>query len=288
VSLSGYPESLRTVAFSPDSRQLVAAGLSSRIFVWDARGGHLTGTYTEHTRGSAAVAFSSNGRVASGAGDRAVRLWNSTSFDTQWETSLAPAANPYWMAFSADDRRIYALSHKDTLTVLDAATGRRVDSINGLENVLDGLAVSPDGGLIAVCQKVKLSIRRTDDLQEVWSAAALPERCVTFSPDGRWLATGDSDSAVSVWEMASAGRARRSLHGHAASVSGVSFHPDGRRLVSCSFDGSVNVWDWRAGVELLTLTTPGGGTLWHATFSPDGKMIAAAGGDGNVTLWRVE
>lgn len=88
--------------------------------------------------------------------------------------------------------------------------------------------------------------------------------------------------------MASSGRVRRTLRGHAAAVKGVSFHPDGSRLVSCGVDGQVKVWDWRAGVELLTLPVPGGGMLWHTVFSPDGKMIAAAGGDGIVTLWRVE
>jgi WD40 repeat protein len=215
-------------------------------------------------------------------------MWNPASFDTQWETSLAPAAQPYWLALSPDGRRLYAPSKRDVLTVLDAATGQRLNSISGLENVLDGIAVSPDGRLIALCQNVMLSVRRADDLQQVWSAAALLNRCVAFSPDGQWLATGDSDSAVTLWEMASAGRVRRSLRGHAGKVSGVSFHPDGSRLVSCSADGRIKVWDWRAGVELLTLTPPGGGQLWDAVFSPDGKMIAAGGGDGIVSLWRVD
>ena len=53
-----------------------------------------------------------------------------------------------------------------------------------------------------------------------------------FSPDGKLIATGDKDGAVSLWEVASAGRVRRRLPGHAAAVSGVSFHPDGSRLVS--------------------------------------------------------
>jgi WD40 repeat protein/serine/threonine protein kinase len=289
VSLTGYQDALRQVAFSPDSRWLLAAGLATNVPVWDAQDGRLTGTYTRHSRGRPiAMGVSGDGRVASADADQMVRMWNPVSFETQWETSLAPAAQPYWLAFSPDGRRIYAPSKADTLTVLDAATGKRLNSISGLENVLDGIAVSPDGQLIALCQKVKLSVRRADDLQEVWSVAALPQRCATFSPDGKWIATGEQDGAVRLWEVASGGRVQRSLRSHAGSVSGVSFHPDGSRLVSCSGDGQVKVWDWRAGVELLTLPTPGGGQLWHALFSPDGKTIAAAGGDGTVTLWKTE
>lgn len=74
ASLTGYPNSWRTLAFSPDSRWLVAAGLSAQVFLWDARDGRLAGTYTGPSRGLAAVAFSRDGRVASAGGDLAVRM----------------------------------------------------------------------------------------------------------------------------------------------------------------------------------------------------------------------
>ena len=288
VELEEYPASLRTLAFSPDSRWLVAAGIASEVWIWDAARGHLTGTYTNHVGQTSAVAFIRDGLVASASQDQTVRLWNPESLETKWTDSLAPAAQAWWIAFSPNGRFLYALSHRDTLTVLNAATGERLNSIGGLENTLDGLAISPDGNLLALCQKVKLSVRRANDLTELWSAAALPERCVAFSPDGQWIATGEKDRVVSLWEVASGGRVRRVLRGHTASVSGVSFHPDGSRLVSCSFDGKVKIWDWRAGAELLTLPLPGGGVAWHVVVSPDGKMIAAAGGDGVVTLWKID
>jgi len=284
----GYPSSLRTLAFSPDSRWVAAAGVAPQVFIWDAAGGFLAGIYTNHLGDANAVAFSPEGQVATTGGDRMVRVWDPVTLKTVWASSLAPDSIAYWIVYSPDGRRIYAASNKETLTVLDAATGKHLSSIKGLEDVVDGLAISPDGHLLALCEKVRLSVWQADGSRELWNVPAKPDRCAAFSPDGKWIATGDQDGKVSLWEVASAGQVHRTLRGHAGSVSGVSFSPDGSRLVSCSKDGLVKLWDWRAGVELLTLPVPGGGILWHAVFSPDGKTIAAAGGDGIVTLWKTK
>ncbi|PWU08618.1 MAG: hypothetical protein C5B50_29245 [Verrucomicrobia bacterium] len=285
--LKGYPNALRTLAFSPDGRWLAAAGLDSRVFLWNAQG-NLAGVYTNHHDRACAVAFRSDGRAATTGFEQMVQVWDPSSRAMLWEESIKPADEAFWLAFAPDGRRLYVASQTDTIFVLDAATGRRLHTITGLENVLDGLAVSPDGRLLAICQKVKLSVWFADGSRQLWQAPANPDRCAAFSPDGKWIATGDLDGKVSLWEVAAAGRVHRTLNGHAATVTGVSFHPDGRRLVSSSYDGQVKVWDWKAGVELLTLPLPGGGLAWHAIFSPDGKTIAAAGGDGNVTLWKTE
>ncbi len=287
VQLAGYKDALRTLAFSPDSRLLVSAGITSDVYVWDARAGQLSGIYSKHGTQASAVAFSSNGLVATADDFGIVHVWNPTTRETVWSQSLTPSIHVYWLAFSPDGRSLYVASRAETITVLDASSGERLKTIDGFENILDGLAVSPDGQLLAICNKVKLSVWLADGSRPLWQAPANPDRCAAFSPDGKWIATGDQDGAVSLWEVAAGGTVRRQLLGHRESVSGVSFHPDGSRLVSCSFDGQVKVWDWKADVELLTLPLPGGGA-WHVLFSPDGKTIAAAGSDGIVTLWKTE
>jgi WD40 repeat protein/serine/threonine protein kinase len=288
MQLRGYPSALRTLAFSPDSRWLVVAGLDRQVFVWDAPSGQLAGIYTNHLSSAFAVAFSLDGHAATASSDRKVQVWEPASRHLIWETSLSPSSDAYWLAFSPDGRRLYAASQIETTTVLDAATGKRLNTIRGLVNVVDGLAVSPDGRLLAICQKVKLSVCLADGSRTLWETPANPDRCAAFSPDGKWIATGDQDGTVSLWEVASAGRVHRTLKGHTATVSGVSFHPDGTRLASSSLDGQIKVWDLKSGSELLTIPVPGGNTLWHAVFSPNGKMIAAAGGDGVVTLCKAQ
>jgi WD40 repeat protein len=289
VELLEYRDSIRTVAFSPDSRWLVATGTDSGVYIWDVRAGRLSGVYSGHRVDVFAVAFSPNGQVATTDTSCEVRVWDPITRNTVWSESLSPAADAYWLAYSPDGRRIYVVSRTKTITVLDAATGKQLGRVDGIEgDIMDGLAVSPDGQLLAVGHKVKLSVWKADGLRPLWQVDGNPDRCVAFSPDGAWIATGDQDGAVSLWNVASEGRVCRRLLGHSGSVKGVSFHPDGSRLVSCDADGLVKLWDWQAGVELLSLPIPSGVGAWHVAFSPDGKMIAVGDGEGVITLRKIE
>ena len=58
---------------------------------------------------------------------------------------------------------------------------------------------------------------------------------VSFSPDGRTIASGSTDKTVILWD-AETGWMRRKLEGHTDWVNSVSFSPDGRMIASGSLD----------------------------------------------------
>jgi hypothetical protein len=106
---------------------------------------------------------------------------------------------------------------------------------------------------------------------------------VSWSPDGRRLATGSSDGTAKVWDSAD-GRGLLTLKGHAGRVYAVSWSPDGRRLATASGDRTTELWEAAEGRERLTLTGHTG-SINAASWSPDGRRLATASDDGTAKIW---
>jgi hypothetical protein len=106
---------------------------------------------------------------------------------------------------------------------------------------------------------------------------------VTFSPDGKTLATVSFDEGVNLWEVAT-GRERRQLAGHRG-VCCVAYFPDGESLISGGWDNTLRRWQTATGAQTHQLRGHPDRVLAVAV-SPDGKLFASSCWSSAARLWE--
>jgi WD40 repeat protein len=108
---------------------------------------------------------------------------------------------------------------------------------------------------------------------------------VAFSPDDKFLVTGDGDGLVCLWD-ASSGREILTYKGHINAVYSVTFSPNGQIIASCGHDRKIKLWDIYSGRCLTTLQ---GHTdaVRCVSFSPNGNMLASCSSDHTIKLWDI-
>ncbi|WP_349345377.1 WD40 repeat domain-containing protein [Streptomyces rapamycinicus] len=109
---------------------------------------------------------------------------------------------------------------------------------------------------------------------------------MAFSPDGKTLATGNSEGRVRLWDVA--GRKPRTTFTGPDSgfqTREVTFSPDGKTLAATNMTGWLAMWDVAKHRQIRLLDGVNGGE--RVAFSPDGKLFSTGTQSGSVFLWDI-
>jgi len=108
---------------------------------------------------------------------------------------------------------------------------------------------------------------------------------LTWSPDGKFLASTSSDRTIRLWNKET--KKITKLEGHTDEVNSVDWSPDMRFLVSGSTDGTIRIWDKETGQCLFTDDKyKGGRSAYSVAWSADEKFLASAHMDKKVRIWE--
>ena len=116
-------------------------------------------------------------------------------------------------------------------------------------------------------------------------------KSATFSPDGRYLITGDRTGAIMVWDRVT--QIPIELPGINGTAHNVAVSPDSKQLAEAGSDGAVKLWDLTKIDDKTKEWKPDSleqhaGPVYGLAYSPDlaNPRLATSGWDGTVRIWN--
>lgn len=107
--------------------------------------------------------------------------------------------------------------------------------------------------------------------------------CTTYSPDGKYIATGGADNNVILWDAHSGSLVKR-FEGLKGFPIALCFDNKSQCLAAGGKDRLVTVWNVSTGAEKFMLKGHKGDVL-SIKFSPDDKYVVSAGIDSKIKVW---
>lgn len=285
VSTCNCASSNLSLAFHPNGQYLASGDNIGTIKLWNIPATSLLYTLKNDADATPSIAFSPDGHyLASGSDDGTIKLWNFLSRKrektlqrhTEWITCLVFSSNGQYMVSSSDDKSIkvwnipyWTIAHhlKESAEV-------------------SGIALNPFNQVIAACisgQPVKLwnvfSSKVSSSKESLTGV-----RSLVFSPNGRYLATGDDEGSIALHETTT----WKTVHKfalHSSKIHCLAFHPNSQLLASGGEDQTVQLWNVQTGTSTQTLTKHTD-RIESIAFSPDGQFIASGGRDAKIILWK--
>uniref|UniRef100_A0A3P8Y8J4 Mitogen-activated protein kinase binding protein 1 n=1 Tax=Esox lucius TaxID=8010 RepID=A0A3P8Y8J4_ESOLU len=183
---------------------------------------------------------------------------------------------------------IFSYVHIYTYFLCSVVTLERVLGITASGN--SGLACDHHSGLVvypAGCVVVLLNPRKNRQ-HHILNTSRKTITALSFSPDGKYLVTGESGHlpAVRVWEVCER-RQVAELQQHKYGVSCVAFSPDSKYIVSVGYqhDMMVHVWAWKK--NTVVAANKVSSKVTAVDFSEDSSYFVTAG-NRHVKFWYLD
>jgi hypothetical protein len=275
------------IAWSSQGKILAATSAAGEVILWDD--GNINTLQTSTHKSVDCIAFSADGKyLAIGGQDGEVKIWR----DNQLITTLVNA--PAWvdkLAWSRTNNQL-AFSLGRYVQVWDANTQEIVVTLNFENSSVLGIDWRTDGQYLAISgyQGVKIWHTENWDEEPYFLSMSTVSVAMAWSPDGKYLASGNMDRSVTVleWENPDPwvmrgfpGKIRQLAWSEATTQLGAPL------LATSSVEGIV-VWEKLADDSLgweSRILTNHVDVINAIAFAPQSFLLASVAADGWLCLW---
>jgi WD40 repeat protein len=300
------------VTFSPNGKWLASCSGEGKVRIWDASEFNLKLTLDLGKLESQAICFSPDSQQLA-CGGSSVTLWNPKTGTLLRRFKRLPIENDQQnyinaIQFSPDGKTI-ATGVYNTIYLWDVATGHQLNKWKAHLSHIDALDYSPDGTILASAGS---DYHEIDDRGSIYSGDSTsfiyfwnPENgkklnklvghkeeilSLSFSPNGKMLASASWDESVKIWNTKS-GKVLRNIKKPRGYESVVEFAPNGSYIVAGGMDIEPNsietlvrIYDVTNGNIIQSII---GNKVENRTisFSPDGKKFASGGCDDGIKIY---
>ncbi len=229
----------KTLVFSPDSMRLAAGYPDGSVWIWDASTGKTVLKFQSSTNSIWSLSFDPTSEsLAVADGDGKIHIHNATNGKLVLTMLGRHNAGPKGVTYTPNGKRLISSAQDGKAKLWDASTGEELYTLHGHSKAIDSMALHPSGA---------------------------------------WLATGDRDGTIRLWNLTPTGNrevATRSL-GHSAPVISGAVSQDWQIMVTVDSDlvAHLHHTDTFQTITSFTIDHP----PEVLALNPEGTRLAVAG-----------
>jgi WD40 repeat protein len=282
--------SILQLAFSANGNMLALGQASGVIPFIDISSGQVVDQLTPPgTAGGtpSALAVSPNGQFFASAGVQYNNIVIRRASDGAVLQHINTDATA--LAFTPDSTLVAGTLNYNKFALWRVSDGTQVGVFDPNSFQTDGMALSPDGRLLAGSSQAGVSVWRISDGKLLTTLRDVG--FVAFSSDGKTLAIGGG-SYIRLWRVSDWTLLRQfdTPINSQDYILSFRFSPDGQSIAAASWRtqdglGEIDVWNVQSGGLLNALDSHGPAT--SVAFSPDGGMLASGDASARLNLWSL-